>query len=156
MYQLTGTYPCKFDAKGRLRLPSAFLDQVPEDERDLFVIKRGLEQCLELYPKKVWDTVANKVSKLNDFNKRNREFKRHFFFGVDKVKRDAADRLNFPNHQLNWANIKSDVVFYCVHDKVEIWDTEVFEQKMQEVSYEDMADLAEEVLGESKDDIPQE
>jgi MraZ protein len=134
-----------------LRLPSAFLDQMPEDERDLFVVKRGLEQCLELYPKKVWDNVASKVSRLNDFNKRNREFKRHFFFGVDKVKRDTADRLNFPNHQLEWAGIESDVMFNCVHDKVEIWPAPVFEVKMKEFSYEDMADLAEEVLGGGTD-----
>jgi len=50
MVQLLGEYDCKIDAKGRLRMPSALLKQLGELESYKFVVNRGFEKCLMLYP----------------------------------------------------------------------------------------------------------
>ena len=58
MYQLRGEYECSVDAKGRLRLPSGLLRQFGGSGSLSFVVNRGFEKCIMLYPKEVWDRKA--------------------------------------------------------------------------------------------------
>ncbi len=146
MYQLLGEFPCKIDAKGRLRLPSGLTDQLPGDERDLFVINRGFEGCLNLYPKKVWDEKTVQVNKLNDFDLKSRQFKRAFLNGAAHLKKDGAGRVNLPNRLLEFAQIKGDAVLAAVNDRIEVWSVEQWEAQM-EVDPAEFAKLAQTALG---------
>ncbi len=146
MNQLLGEYPCKIDPKGRLRLPTGLLEQLPVDERDHFVVNRGLEKCLMLYPKKVWDEKSAQVNELNDFDMLARQFKRAFYRGATPLKRDTADRLNFPNQLLEWAGIcDGEVVLAAVDDKIEVWAAAQYNEQLDKEL--DMAQLAQTVLG---------
>lgn len=154
MNQLLGEYPCKIDPKGRLRLPSGLLEQLPADERDNFVVNRGMEKCLMLYPKKVWDEKSAQVNQLNDFDTQARLFKRAFYRGATPLKRDSADRLNFPNQLLEWAGITDgEVVLAAVNDKIEVWAASEYEAQLGEEL--DMAQLAQTVMGNSPMKIDQ-
>ncbi|HFA51662.1 MAG TPA: division/cell wall cluster transcriptional repressor MraZ [Bacteroidetes bacterium] len=146
MYQLLGEYPCKIDAKGRLRLPSGLIDQLPSDERDLFVINRGFEGCLNLYPKKVWDEKTVQINKLNEFDLNSRRFKRAFLNGASHLKKDGADRVNLPNGLLEFAGIKGEAVLAAVNDRVEIWSKEQWKSQM-EIDPAEFAKLAQATLG---------
>lgn len=147
MNQLLGEYPCKIDPKGRLRLPTALLDQLPADERENFVVNRGMERCLVLFPKKVWEVKTVQVNQLNDFDEKARVFKRAFYRGATPMKKDSADRLNFPNQLLEWAGILEDgeVVLAAVQDKVEVWAAKEYAAQLERDL--DMSSLAQEVLG---------
>lgn len=148
MNQLLGEYPCKIDPKGRLRLPSGLLEQLSADERDNFVVNRGMEKCLMLYPKKVWDEKSAQVNQLNDFDTQARLFKRAFYRGATPLKKDGADRLNFPNQLLEWAGITDgEVVLAAVNDKIEVWAAAEYEAQLSEEF--DMAQLAQTVMGNS-------
>lgn len=146
MYQLLGEFPCKIDAKGRLRLPSGLLEQLPQDERDNFVINRGFEMCLNLYPKKVWDTKMVQINQLNDFDLNSRRFKRAFLNGATHMKKDGSDRVNFPNQLLEFAAIEGDVVLAAMNDRVEVWSAEQWKAQM-EVDPGEFSTLAQAVLG---------
>ena len=93
MQPLLGEYDCKIDAKGRMRLPSGLLSQLPEKESYEFVLNRGLENCIMLYPVEVWDEITKKVNELNQFVKKNREFIRYFYRGAQRITLDSADRI---------------------------------------------------------------
>ena len=146
MNQLLGEYPCKIDPKGRLRLPSALLDQLPGEERESFVINRGFEQCLNLYPKKVWDIKSAEVNRLNDFDTQSRQFKRVFYRGATPMKKDSADRVNLPNQLLEWAGINGDVILSGVNDRVEIWAASAWKAQL-DAEPDNFAPLAQNVLG---------
>ncbi len=146
MYQLLGEFPCKIDAKGRLRLPSGLTDQLPGDERDLYVINRGFEGCLNLYPKKVWDEKTVQVNKLNDFDLNSRRFKRAFLNGASHLRKDGSGRVNLPNGLLDFAKIKGDAVLAAVNDRVEVWSLEQWEAQM-DVDPAEFAKLAQFALG---------
>ena len=49
-----GEYICKLDAKGRLTVPSGLKKQIDNEGREGFVLNRGFEGCLGLYPHKDW------------------------------------------------------------------------------------------------------
>jgi len=95
--KLIGEYPVAIDNKGRLRLPTGLLKQLgdkPEGEAGYeFVLNRGFEKCLTLYPKPVWEQISARLSKLNRFNDRNRMFLRSIYLGASPVDTDSADRI---------------------------------------------------------------
>ena len=60
--QILGEYPCKVDAKGRVRLPSALLKQLEDFGAYKFVVNRGYKKYLVLYPEKVWGLKTNELT----------------------------------------------------------------------------------------------
>jgi len=152
MNQLLGEYPCKVDAKGRVRLPSALLKQLEDFGAHKFVVNRGFKKYLMLYPEKVWLEQTDKINKLNQFVEKNRQFKRLFLRGATPMTLGGSDRINLPNQLLTYANIKSQVYLVANMDRVEIWSKEAYEALMDEEV--DMSALAEDVLGEPDFGVP--
>ena len=144
---LIGEYECKVDAKGRLLVPSGLRKQFsPEAEGKLFV-KRGIENCLELYQKHDWEFVSEKVSGLNQFVKKNRAFARKFISGATQLELDSVGRINLPKNLLEYAGVKKELILFAYGNKIEIWDKAAYDAEL-EMSDNDFADLAEEVMGE--------
>ena len=88
---LTGEFNHSIDAKGRLIIPSKFRDILGED----FVITKGLDGCLFLYPNNEWKIFEEKLRTLPLTNKNARTFTRFFLGsavdgGLDKQGRDKA------------------------------------------------------------------
>ena len=79
MIGFLGEYEATLDSKSRFLLPVGFKKQLPEDDNTQFVICRGFEKCLSLYPKKNWEPLFSRISKLNDFDPKVRQFRRYFF-----------------------------------------------------------------------------
>ena len=147
MTNLIGEYECKIDAKGRLLVPSGLRKQFsPEAEGKLFV-KRGIENCLELYQKHDWETVSEKVSSLNQFVKKNRVFARKFISGATQLELDSVGRINLPKILLDYAGVKKTLILFAYGNKIEIWDKAVYDAEL-DMSDDDFAGLAEEVMGD--------
>jgi MraZ protein len=96
MIGFIGEYEATLDAKGRFLLPSGFKKQLPEGGTDNFVVNRGFEKCLSLYPMKSWKPIFAEISDLNDFEPKVREFRRYFLNGATQVELDTANRLLLP------------------------------------------------------------
>ncbi|MCB0551173.1 MAG: division/cell wall cluster transcriptional repressor MraZ [Phaeodactylibacter sp.] len=146
MKQLLGEYECKIDAKGRMRMPSGLIGQLGEGAAHNFVINRGFEQCLMLYPEPVWDRITNEINQLNLYNKKNRDFVRYFYRGAQKVAMDSADRILVSKRLLEYAGIDKDVILSAYSDRIEIWAADQYEHLLDEEPA-DFSDLAEDVLG---------
>ncbi|MCB9226257.1 MAG: division/cell wall cluster transcriptional repressor MraZ [Chitinophagales bacterium] len=150
-----GEYEIKIDNKGRLRLPTALKQQLKPEVKGRFVVNRGFEDCLEIYPFDVWEKVRAKVEKLNQFKKKERQFIRYFLRGATEVVLDSADRLNIPSHLLKYAGIDGDAILTPGKNTLELWNKEKYEAEISMES-EDFADLAEDVLGDMDVDINDE
>ncbi|MFM9948385.1 MAG: division/cell wall cluster transcriptional repressor MraZ [Saprospiraceae bacterium] len=145
--QLLGEYECAIDQKGRMRMPSGLVNQLGEEAQKLtFIVNRGFEKCLMLYPKPVWDKITTEINQLNTYNKKNREFIRYFYRGAQEVTMDAADRILISKRLLEYADITKDVILSAYNDRIEIWAQEGYDDLMAEEPT-DFSDLAEEVLG---------
>jgi len=73
-----GEFEATVDAKGRFLLPAGFKKQLAEGDTVRFVLNRGFEKCLSLYPVSSWEPLALKINALNDFDPKVRQFKRYF------------------------------------------------------------------------------
>lgn len=148
MNSLIGTYECKVDAKGRLMLPASLKKQMASILQNGFVLKRAVFQpCLELYPMAEWESLMQKVNKLNRFKKKNNDFIRRFTAGVRMVEVDTAGRLLVPKDLIGFANISKEIVLSSAINIVEIWDKNNYEKAIDDATG-DFADLAEDVMGQ--------
>src|SRR5258708_2967884 len=131
MLGFLGEYEVTVDAKGRFLLPVGFKKQLPAEGASQFVVSRGIEKCLSLYPLQSWEPIFSDISKLNDFDPKVREFRRYFLNGATNVELDSAGRLLIPKNLIEYAGLEKDVVLVAAVNKIEIWDktkyTEFFE-----------------------------
>ena len=153
MPQLLGEFECKIDAKGRMRLPSSLIKQLGAEDTPSFVINRGVEKCLMMYPKNVWDVLSAKVKKLNQYVKKNREFVRYFYKGATELSPDSSDRVLLSKRLLEYAGIDKDAILFAIDDRIEVWAKEKYDNLM-EAEPENFSDLAEEVMGDVDLDNP--
>lgn len=152
MSLLTGTYDCKVDAKGRLMMPAAIKKQLSPVLQDGFVLRRSVfQKCLELYPMREWQTLMQKMNKLNKFKKKNNDFIRRFTAGAKIIEIDANGRLLVPKDLIVFADISKNIVVASAINIVEIWDKDLYEQAIDDAAL-DFADLAEEVMGQDDED----
>jgi MraZ protein len=147
MIVFLGEYEVTLDAKGRFLLPVGIKKQLPENENERFVIARGFEKCLTLYPKKNWDPIMAELIKVNDYKAENREFLRYFTMGAAEMELDSASRLLVPPNLKSYAGLEKDVVLVSVINKIEIWDKSKYQQFFDSFSLEKYSDLAERVMG---------
>jgi len=144
-----GEYEVRIDDKGRIKLPAALKKQLPGLSQDKFVINRGFEKCLVIYPLTVWEAISARVNKLNTFEKKKREFVRYFYRGATPIDLDTNDRLNLPKHLLEYAGIEKDLMLAAHNNVIEIWNKQRYEELMV-IDSDDFAGLAEEVMGDEK------
>ena len=133
-------------------MPSALKKQLNPVLQNGFVLKRAVFQpCLELYPMVEWETLMQKVNKLNKFKKKNNDFIRRFTAGVKVVEIDSNGRLLIPKDLTVFAKISKNIVVSSAINIIEIWDKENYEKAIDDATG-DFADLAEEVMGQDDDD----
>ena len=127
MVQLLGEFDCKLDTKGRMMVPSNLKKQLPDVEQEGLVVNRGFEKHLVIYPKKVWESIVEELSKLNQYEKKTREFIRFFTRGATELTLDASGRVNLPKSLLEFAGIEGEVVLACQFDKIELWSKSAYD-----------------------------
>ena len=150
MINLIGTYECKVDSKGRVMMPSAIKRQLGNIINQGFVLKRSVfSKCLELHPLSHWESLMSQVNQLNRFVKKNNDFIRLFTAGVKSIDADKNGRIQLPKNLISFAKIKNQVVLSSNLNMIEIWDKESYEIELKNAS-DDFPDLAEEVMGQSK------
>jgi len=143
---LHGEYECRIDDKGRIILPAGLKKQIPPEAEEKFVINRGFENCLTMYPMNEWIEVSREVNQLNLFVKDHRIFARNFNRGATELQLDASNRVLIPKTLLEYARIQKDLILSAFSNRIEVWAKEEYEQHLK-MSDEEYADLAEKVMG---------
>ena len=127
-------------------IPTGLKRQLPEAEAEGLVINRGFEKHLVIYTRKEWNLIIEDLAKLNQYEKRTREFIRYFTRGATELSLDASGRILLPKALLEYAGIGNDVVLACQLNKIEVWDQKAYDAQMDSEP-ENFANLAEEVMG---------
>jgi len=148
-----GEFEATLDAKGRFLLPAGFKKQLPEEETQRFVINRGFEKCLALYPMRTWEPLFARIAGLNEFDPKQREFRRAFLNGATFVEPDTAGRILLPPSLKVYADLQKDIVLMATGDKLEIWDSNKYKQFFDSISSDALSDLGNQVLGGGNDQL---
>lgn len=132
-----GEYHHSVDDKGRLTIPSKLRYELGEN----FVVTRGLDGCLFVYPKKEWQDIIVKYRELPN-TRDARKFMRFFLSGATECDFDKQGRINIPTPLVTYAEILKECVIIGVNDRLEIWAKERWNAFMEEneESFSDIAD----------------
>ncbi|MFC4076541.1 division/cell wall cluster transcriptional repressor MraZ [Salinithrix halophila] len=118
-----GEYRHSVDDKGRLIIPSKFREGLG----DAFVVTRGLDHCLFVYPMPEWERLEQKLKALPFTKADARAFTRFFFSGATVAELDKQGRVNIPGNLREFAGLVKDCVVIGVSNRVELWSKEAWE-----------------------------
>ena len=143
-----GEYEHSIDEKGRVNLPAKLRKSLPPEAMDTFVITRGFENCLDLYPLNVWNKLEEKLqANLNPFKAEDRRFLRSILRWAEEVKLDKQSRIMIPQRHIKFIGIDSSVLLAGEIVKIELWNPEEFKKYCDvsdDIPYEE---IAAEVMG---------
>jgi MraZ protein len=112
-----GEYQNSIDAKSRIIVPSKFREQLGSR----FILTKGLDNCLYIYPMDEWAKFQDKLTALPVANKDARAFVRYFFSSAVECEVDKQGRLTIPQNLREHAKIDKELVTIGVLSKIEIW-----------------------------------
>ena len=139
-----GEYHHTIEDKGRIIIPAKFRDELGSN----FVVTRGIESCLIVYPNKNWEQICEKLNSLPFTRKDARVFNRFFMSGATNVELDKQGRINISTPLITHANLKKDCVVIGTGDRLEIWSKEDWDSFFNS-NKDSMSDIAENLFNES-------
>jgi MraZ protein len=133
-----GEYQHSIDEKGRLTIPAKFREGLGQS----FVVTRGLDQCLFVYPMDEWKALEERLKSLPFTKADARAFTRFFFSGATECEWDKQGRVNIPPTLREHAGIQKECVVIGVSNRVEIWSKEKWESYFEgaEDSFSEIAE----------------
>ena len=131
-----GEYNHTIDAKGRLIIPAKFRELLGEE----FVLTKGLDGCLSVYPMDEWKAFEEKLRALPLTIKEARTFARFFVAGAIMCELDKQGRILVPQALREFAGLEKEVVITGNLNKAEIWSKEKWSENC---CYDDMESVAE-------------
>ncbi len=133
-----GEYQHTIDNKGRIIIPSKFRAELGE----VFVMTKGLDNCLFVYPKSEWSILEEKLKKLPLTNRDARAFVRFFFSGACECELDKQGRVLIPPNLREHSKLDKDAVVIGVSTRIEIWSKEEWDAYNNDdsLSYDSIAE----------------
>ena len=120
-----GEYSHNIDAKGRMIVPSKFREQLGDE----FVVTKGLDGCLFVYPNEEWQNIEEKFRNVPLTSKE-----------ATTCEVDKQGRILLPAVLREFAGLEKEVVSVGVLKRIEIWD----KNRWQDTNtYDDMDEVAE-------------
>lgn len=136
-----GEFQHNIDPKGRLIIPSRFRDELSTT----FIITRGLDKCLFVYPESDFNKIVSKLRKMPFTKKKNRDFQRFFMSGAIECSIDKQGRASISKPLIQYAGLDKECVVVGVNERLEIWAKDEWESFISD-NEEAFSDIAEEVF----------
>ena len=144
-FMFMGEYHYSIDEKGRLTIPAKLRYELGEN----FIVTRGLDGCLFVYPKNEWENIIQKYKELPN-TKDARNFMRFFLSGATVCEFDKQGRINISAPLTKYAELKKDGVIIGVNDRLEVWSKERWESFI-DTNEDSLSDIAEKLFSSNLD-----
>lgn len=144
-FMFMGEYHYSIDEKGRLTIPAKLRYELGEN----FIVTRGLDGCLFVYPKSEWENIIQKYKELPN-TKDARNFMRFFLSGATVCEFDKQGRINISAPLTKYAELKKDCVIIGVNDRLEVWSKERWESFI-DTNEDSLSDIAEKLFSSNLD-----
>lgn len=123
-----GEYEHTIDAKGRLIMPAKVRDALGEQ----FIVTKGLDGCLFVYPMEQWTAFEEKLQALPLSQPSARSFARFFFSGATECELDKQGRVMLPANLREYGQLTKEVIITGAGNRLEIWNKDVREAYIAE------------------------
>src|SRR5258707_15603179 len=100
MSHFPGSELCIFNAKGRLSIPARMRRNLAPEANDTFVIVRGFDPCVNMYPLDEWQRFEDQLRELKRGNSDAREFVRSLYETAHESTLDSQGRISLTDRLL--------------------------------------------------------
>jgi MraZ protein len=118
MSSFKGSYEHSVDSKGRINIPARLRKYVTPEANDTFVVTRGFEECLFVYPLDEWNKLEGLIRGLSSTNPKHRYFMRTLLERATDSQLDAQSRITIPKELLQLASIENEVLIIGVLERI--------------------------------------
>ena len=142
----TGEFSYTVDTKGRVNIPAKFRKVLSADNEDTFVITRGMDPCVWVYPIIVWQNIENDLKNLSSLSAINRTFIRNTVRYAIPLTYDRQGRIQLTTNLINYAGLDKKTLIIGLVNKIEIWNPERLKEidkknmKIDSTAYDDLAE----------------
>ena len=134
---LIGSYQHTVDVKGRVFLPAKQREKLGET----VYMTRGLDRCVFLFSEAGWEEFISGLASLPV--SRSREAQRYFGGNAAQSDIDGQGRIMIPSNLRDFAGLKKSVTMVGVLGRVEIWDSDKWDEFNNNVSDETISEILE-------------
>lgn len=128
---IIGQYTSKITQNRRLAIPKSIREKLGEN----LIIAKWYEGCLVLVSEDNWQALLQRLTGQNNMVTQSvRDTDRFILGSAYELTTDNQGRLIMPPKLMDFAGIKDEVTFLGLGDRVEIWDTNIWEKKEAEVA----------------------
>ncbi len=138
-----GEYQHSLDSKGRLAIPAKLREELGPS----FVITKGLDGCLYIYPQEQWQKECAKLAALPSSKKAARDYARFFFSSAAELECDRQGRVLLPPSLRRHASLTKDAVIVGAGSRAEIWAADSWQ------SYNEACSAAVNAIAEELSDL---
>jgi len=118
----TGSYSYSLDAKGRVNVPAKMRKALNPANDRTFMVTRGADPCIVLYPLEVWKQIVKKLVNLNKRRALHRHYTRNLVRYAEAVQYDQQGRIALPVELIRYAGIEKGAEIVGMLDRIEIWN----------------------------------
>jgi len=144
-----GEYAYSLDSKGRVNIPAKFRQALSEDNENTFVITRGMDPCIWVYPLSQWKEIETNLRSLSSLSKIHRTFVRNTARYASPSTYDKQGRITLTPSLIEYAGLEKDALIIGMVSKMEIWDPVQMDKTDKETIKIDPAaydELAEKII----------
>ena len=121
-----GSFSYSLDSKDRLNIPSKFRKVLPHEANDSFVITKGFENCLHLYPSNLWHEFVHRYWELFYSNQvEYRRFAIWCYRDTYESQIDKQGRIQIPKVLLGYARLEKEIMIIGYNSRIELWNPEL-------------------------------
>ena len=141
-----GEYSYSLDSKGRINVPAKFRQSLSEDNENTFVITRGVDPCIWVYPLSHWKEIESNLRNLSSILKIHRTFVRNTARYASPSTYDKQGRITLTPSLIEYADLDKDALIIGMINKMEIWNPDRLDETDQQnmeidpAAYDDLAD----------------
>jgi MraZ protein len=127
---LLGEFEQRLDDKNRITLPVRLRERFAGG----VVCARGLDGCVNVWPRTSWEEyVTAQSDRLDPFTREGRGLQRFLFGAAAEQELDRQGRIALSQPLIAHAGLQKDIVIAGLRDRLEIWDREAWRRQLAEV-----------------------
>lgn len=127
---LIGRYYHALEQKGRLSIPASFREQLGTS----IILSTGIEPHITVYCQGDWNQIMQQYAQLSQLSKNARDWQRLLAHNAHQVSPDKLGRIRIPQHLIEYAQLKKQVVVAGTLNHLEIWDQAYYHAYFDDIS----------------------
>lgn len=139
-----GYWEVSIEKSGRLKLPTALLRALPEEERRAFYVTHGFGEYILLWSEKAYRGQMDYLNSLDRNLTRVKLYRNAFLRNTARLECDAQQRIVIPKPLMEMYSIDKELVMVMDNGQIEMWNSQKYHEKF-DLLPEDFEKLNEEM-----------